>query len=69
MGKILRASLFKRLMTSAGMDPGPEHFGEVERVMIDTMTTEMTVSALVRLWLVHSFARRSYTPEQAVHYT
>ncbi|BDA47402.1 Putative methyltransferase DDB_G0268948 [Coccomyxa sp. Obi] len=30
-----------------GMEPGPEHFGEVKRVVIDTMTTEMTVSALI----------------------
>ena len=53
-------------MTSAGMEPGSEHFGEVKRVMIDTMTTEMTVSALVTLWRLHCFSRISSTPKQVV---
>ena len=31
----------------AGMEPGPEHFGRVERLLLKTMTTDMSVSALV----------------------
>ena len=31
----------------AGMEPGPEHFGRSERLLLDTMSAEMSVSALV----------------------
>ncbi|KAK9905464.1 hypothetical protein WJX75_000358 [Coccomyxa subellipsoidea] len=30
-----------------GLEPGPEHFGEVKRVILDTMTAEMSVTALI----------------------
>ncbi|EIE23506.1 S-adenosyl-L-methionine-dependent methyltransferase [Coccomyxa subellipsoidea C-169] len=30
-----------------GLEPGPEHFGEVKRVILDTMSAEMSVSALI----------------------
>ena len=32
---------------SAGMEPGPEDFGQVERIVLDSMSSEMSVSALV----------------------
>lgn len=63
---VITHCLLGRHMTSAGMEPGSEHFGEVKRVMIDTMTTEMTVSALVTLWRLHCFSRILSTPKQVV---
>ena len=31
------------------MEPGPEDFGQVERIVLDSMSSEMSVSALVSL--------------------
>jgi len=39
------------------MEPGPEHFGTMERLVLDTMSTEMSVSALVcfKPWSISCF--------------
>ena len=43
----LSAALADEGGLSAGMEPGPEDFGQVERIVLDSMSSEMSVSALV----------------------